>query len=44
MSWFLDILRDGELSQLTSRIVRRQLEDKFGVSFLARWVWKHDWF
>nr|XP_058973829.1 uncharacterized protein LOC131800164 isoform X2 [Pocillopora verrucosa] len=31
-----DILRDGELSQLTSRIVRRQLEDKFGVSFLAR--------
>ncbi|XP_022779408.1 upstream activation factor subunit UAF30-like isoform X2 [Stylophora pistillata] len=31
-----DILRDGELSQLTSRIVRGQLEVKFGVSFLAR--------
>ncbi|KAL9982440.1 hypothetical protein ACROYT_G004480 [Oculina patagonica] len=30
------ILREGELSQLTSRIVRSQLEDKFGVSFYGR--------
>ncbi|KAM7429968.1 hypothetical protein ABFA07_019252 [Porites harrisoni] len=31
-----DILREGELSKLTSRIVRTQLEEKFGVSFLGR--------
>ncbi|KAJ7383118.1 hypothetical protein OS493_030649 [Desmophyllum pertusum] len=31
-----DILKEGELSKLTSRIVRSKLEDKFGVSFLGR--------
>ena len=34
--FFSDILREGELSKLTSRIVRTQLEEKFGVSFLGR--------
>ena len=31
-----DILKEGELTELTSRIVRAQLEEKFGVSFLGR--------
>ena len=34
--FFSEILREGELSKLTSRIVRTHLEEKFGVSFLGR--------
>ena len=36
ISCFADILKEGELSKLTSRIVRSQLEEKFDVSFLGR--------
>merc|ERR1712189_122924 len=31
-----NILENGDLSQLTSKIVRTELEEKFGVSLLAR--------
>ena len=37
-NFFSDILENGDLSRLTSKIVRTELEEKFGVSLLARLV------